>query len=144
MHPFPEKPRGRVLVADDEPALLEFITGRLDLAGYDTYYARDGVECLQRLAELRPAALVLDLNMPRMDGFEVLRQMTMTTDTSNIPTLVLTARYREDDIRKAVALGALDFLAKPFDTKQFLSRVARLVRRSRAPATPPPVRHHWV
>jgi PleD family two-component response regulator len=67
--------RTRVLVVEDDQIILDLITTRLDIAGYDTYFARDGFEGLKRLHELRPSALVLDLNMPRLDGFGLLRKM---------------------------------------------------------------------
>ena len=75
MQSLSELPCRRILVVDDEPAVLELITTRLDLAGYQTFYARDGYQGLARLAEVRPAALILDINMPRLDGFDVLKSL---------------------------------------------------------------------
>ncbi len=124
--------RTRILVVEDDPVILDLITTRLDLAGYDTYFARDGFEGLTRLHELRPAALVLDLNMPRLDGFGMLRKMPL--EGLYTPTMVLTARNQPDDVRLAIALGARDFLAKPFKEEQLLQRVGRLLRK--APARP--------
>jgi two-component system OmpR family response regulator len=124
--------RTRILVVEDDPVILDLITTRLDLAGYDTYFARDGFEGLARLHELRPSALVLDLNMPRLDGFGMLRKMPL--EGLYTPTMVLTARNQPDDVRMAIALGARDFLAKPFKEEQLLQRVGRLLRK--APARP--------
>ena len=124
--------RTRILVVEDDPVILDLITTRLDLAGYDTYFARDGFEGLSRLHELRPSALVLDLNMPRLDGFGMLRKMPL--EGLYTPTMVLTARNQPDDVRMAIALGARDFLAKPFKEEQLLQRVGRLLRK--APARP--------
>jgi len=120
--------RTRVLVVEDDQVILDLITTRLDIAGYDTYFARDGFEGLKRLHELRPSALVLDLNMPRLDGFGLLRKMRQ--EGLNVPTMVLTARNQPDDVRQAIALGARDFLAKPFKDGQLLQRVGRLLRRA--------------
>jgi two-component system OmpR family response regulator len=128
--------RTRILVVEDDPIILDLITTRLDIAGYDTYFARDGFEGLRRLHELRPAAMVLDLNMPRLDGFGLLRKMRL--EGLNTPTMVLTARNQPDDVRQAITLGARDFLAKPFKDDQLLQRVGRLLRRAPArPAKPP-------
>ncbi|WP_165186133.1 response regulator transcription factor [Caulobacter soli] len=124
--------RTRILVVEDDPIVLDLITTRLDIAGYDTYFARDGFEGLKRLHELRPSALVLDLNMPRLDGFGLLRKMRL--EGLNTPTMVLTARNQPDDVQQAITLGARDFLAKPFKDEQLLQRVGRLLRR--APARP--------
>ena len=96
--------RTRVLVVEDDQIILDLITTRLDIAGYDTYFARDGFEGLKRLHELRPSALVLDLNMPRLDGFGLLRKMRQ--EGLNVPTMVLTARNQPDDVRQAITLGA--------------------------------------
>jgi two-component system OmpR family response regulator len=128
--------RTRILVVEDDPIILDLITTRLGLAGYDTYFARDGHEGLARLHELRPSALVLDLNMPRLDGFGLLRKMPL--EGLHTPTMVLTARNQPDDVRQAIALGARDFLAKPFKDEQLLQRVSRLLRRAPARVAPPP------
>ena len=124
--------RTRILIVEDDPIILDLITTRLDIAGYDTYFARDGFEGFQRLHELRPSALVLDLNMPRLDGFGLLRKMRL--EGLNTPTMVLTARNQPDDVKEAITLGARDFLAKPFKDEQLLQRVGRLLRK--APARP--------
>ena len=124
--------RTRILIVEDDPIILDLITTRLDIAGYDTYFARDGFEGLSRLHELRPSALVLDLNMPRLDGFGLLRKMKL--EGLNTPTMVLTARNQPDDVQQAIVLGARDFLAKPFKDEQLLQRVGRLLRK--APARP--------
>ena len=132
MPPLAE-PRGRrVLVVDDEPHLLELITTRLEIAGYETQGARDGCEALARLADFRPQAMVLDINMPSIDGFEVLARMRAQRLTDRTPTMVLTARNNAADVAAAIELGAKDYLAKPFRDEQLLSRVARLFARGRA------------
>jgi two-component system OmpR family response regulator len=123
----------RLLVVDDDELVLELITTRLELAGYDTYAARDGIQALQRAHQVRPQAMVLDLNMPRADGFEVLEAMARSPRTSQIPVLVLTVRNRPEDVRTAIRLGAKDYLTKPFEDQQLLRRVARLTRKPRGP-----------
>lgn len=120
--------RRRILVVDDDKAILELVSTRLTLAGYDVFGARDGHEALARLGGLRPAALVLDLNMPSLDGFGVLQRMGKEM-TARIPTLVLTASRGPVDVQRAIQLGARDYLAKPFKDSDLLSRVARLFRR---------------
>ncbi len=136
MQGSPDPRRHRILVVEDEPMVLELITTRLQLAGYQTFYARDGHEGLARLNEVRPNAMILDINMPRLDGFDVLRKMKENGQTLRVPVMVLTARNQADDVQTAIKLGARDFLSKPFNDDQLLARVARLVRR--APARPKP------
>lgn len=127
------RPR-RVLVVEDDPFLLELITTRLELAGFDTRAARDGSQALQRLTEFRPEAMVLDINMPVLDGFGVLEHMRVQGLTEKTPTMVLTARNSPEDVSKAIKLGARDYLSKPFKDEQLIARVGRLLMRSRAAA----------
>jgi CheY-like chemotaxis protein len=119
----------RVLVVEDDPALRELLMTRLTIAGYDAHDARDGQEALDRIGELRPAAMVLDINMPRMDGFQVLQTLAGRGQLKGLRVMVLTARNQTDDVRRAIALGAHDYMAKPFKDLQFLTRMARLVRK---------------
>jgi DNA-binding response OmpR family regulator len=127
------RPR-RVLVVEDDPFLLELITTRLELAGFDTRSARDGSQALQRLTEFRPEAMVLDINMPVLDGFGVLIHMKAQGLIEKTPTMVLTARNSPEDVSKAIGLGARDYLSKPFKDEQLIARVGRLLARSRATA----------
>jgi DNA-binding response OmpR family regulator len=118
----------RILVVDDDKAILDLVSTRLTLAGYNVFSARNGHEALTRLSSLRPAAMVLDLNMPSLDGFGVLERMGREW-TARTPTLVLTARQGTADVKRAIQLGARDYLAKPFKDADLLMRVTRLFRR---------------
>ena len=122
----------QLLVAEDDPAVLELLSTRLELAGYSLTYARDGAEALSRLREGRPAAVLLDIGMPVMDGWEVLAALRRSETLKEVPVMVITARNSPEDVKKAIGLGARDFLAKPFDDRQLAARVARLVRGRRA------------
>ena len=130
----------RVLVVDDDPAIVELITTRLELAGYRAFSARNGQQGITRVAEVHPAALILDINMPGLDGFEVLRRLRRSGHLARLPTMVLTARNQPEDVRLAIELGARDYLAKPFNDQNFLTRVARLLRQPRpgSAGSPPP------
>jgi DNA-binding response OmpR family regulator len=121
-------PRRRILVAEDDLGVRELILARLAVAGYDTHSARNGRDAMDRAHTLKPDGIVLDINMPVMDGFEVLEALRAEWLLKKIPVLVLTARHAEDDVRRAVSLGAKDFLTKPFNDGQLIARVARLVR----------------
>jgi DNA-binding response OmpR family regulator len=126
MRLMPEGPR-RLLVVDDEVSILELVSTRLTLAGYTVLTAKTGVEALRRLTERRYDGMVLDLNMPEMDGFGVLECLADLPHPPP-PTLVLTASHNAADVQKAVKLGARDYLSKPFEGRQLLMRVARLFR----------------
>ena len=118
--------RIRVLVVDDEPTLLDLLQTLLDLANYDVVEARNGEEALTAVAASRPDVMVLDINMPRMDGFAVLAALAEAPPPKMPRVLVLTARYAADDVRRAKALGAADYLSKPFSNKTLLTRIQRL------------------
>jgi len=137
----PEARRGRVFVAEDDRGVLDLIVTRLTLAGYDTAYGRDGWEAIQGIQLTRPAAIVLDINMPNLDGFGVLDALRKKPPLAAIPVMVLTARNAPGDVQRAMALGARDFLTKPFDDVQLLARIARLLRprprvAARTPSSP--------
>ena len=115
----------RVLVVDDDPSIRELVSVRLTLSGHTVLTARHGRDALTRLRERRYDGMVLDLNMPELDGFGVLEQI----DKHQMPpTLVLTASHSVADVQRAIKLGARDYLSKPFDDRQLLMRVARLFR----------------
>jgi DNA-binding response OmpR family regulator len=127
MPQFREPSPRMILVADDDAAIRELVATRLILGGYTVLTARDGRDAVGRMMERRYDGLVLDLNMPNLDGFGVLTQMKNLGGFLP-PTLMLTARRNADDVRTAIKLGARDYLMKPFDEKQLMMRVARLFR----------------
>ena len=128
MQPLANTDGQRILAVDDDPAILELITTRLTLAGYQAFAARDGRQAVERIEGIRPAAMILDLNMPVLDGFGVLQHLR-DHPQRRVPTLVLTARHGAADVQRALGLGARDYLAKPFEDRKFLMRVSRLLRK---------------
>ena len=118
-----------ILVVDDEPFVIDLICTRLQMVGYHTTQARDGQRALEALRESTTDAVICDLNMPKLDGFGVLAHMQKVPKLHFIPTMVLTARNRTDDVRRALSLGARDYLTKPFEDRVLLQRVSRLLRR---------------
>jgi two-component system OmpR family response regulator len=120
--------RAKIVVAEDDEAILELLVTRLELAGYQTFVARDGFRALDAIYSTKPQGVVLDIGMPMMDGYDVLASLRANAKIKPVPVLVLTARNGVDDVKKAIALGAKDYLTKPFDDVRLLARVARLVR----------------
>ena len=120
----------RVLVVDDEPQIRRAVRTGLVGHGYQVNVAEDGAEALTILATQRPDVVVLDLVMPNVDGFEVLRQ---TRAWSQIPIIVLSARGQERDKVTALDLGADDYLTKPFGMDELLARLRAVLRRAQAP-----------
>jgi len=135
MHPRTDG--GRLLVVDDEPMMLELLTTRLTLAGYKVLRARSGSEAIATATHERLNGMLLDINMPGLDGFGVLEALGRHGVLKTLPVMVLTARNQGDDVRRAISLGARDFLTKPFKDQQLLTRVARLTAPPRHIPKPP-------
>jgi two-component system KDP operon response regulator KdpE len=118
----------RVLIVDDEPQIRRALNSALTAHGYAVAVAEDGAVALQTIATWAPDAVVLDLVMPGVDGFEVLRQ---TRTWSQVPIIVLSARGQEADKVAALDQGADDYLTKPFGMAELLARLRVMLRRAR-------------
>jgi two-component system, OmpR family, KDP operon response regulator KdpE len=117
----------RILVVDDEVAIVKFLRSCLKTDGYEVMAAVNGVDALQAVERESPDLLVLDIVMPNMDGFEVLKRIR---EWSRIPILILSARHNEEDKVKCLDLGADDYLSKPFGINELAARIRVLLRRS--------------
>lgn len=114
-----------VLVVDDEPELREALQCLLEFEGYDVQCARDGVEALEQMLVTRPRLIILDLMMPRMNGYEFMAELERRALRQGIPILILTADGSAQE--KAMRLGADVGITKPFDSPAFLEEIARLI-----------------
>ena len=119
-----------VLVVDDEPRIIKFLHLKLKASGYEVITADNGAEALAEVQAQEPDLLVLDVMMPGMDGFEVLKQVRAF---SSVPVIILSARESNVDKIKGLQLGADDYLAKPFSPDELVARI-EAVRRRLAPA----------
>jgi two-component system phosphate regulon response regulator PhoB len=130
-------PAERVLVVDDEQDIVALVTYHLLKSGYRVTTARSGTEALAAARADRPALIVLDLMLPGMSGYDVLEQLRARDDTRHIAVLMLTARRDEADRIRGLALGADDYLTKPFSPQELVLRVGAILRRTAAtgPAT---------
>ena len=119
--------RARVLLADDDPDVMRIVDSQMRAAGYDTTVVFDGHAALAAAAERAPHLMVIDLMMPKLTGFDVLRQLP-GLGGQRPRTLVLSARGREEDVTRAFELGADDYMTKPFSPQELMARAARLLR----------------
>lgn len=117
-----------ILVVEDDTSVRELLRDQMRAAGHEVVTARDGAEAIQRLSNFLFHAVILDINMPEMDGFEVLKRIQEMPAIAGLPILVLSARHAERDVRRAVVLGAWDYLAKPYTEQQLVRRMTRLLR----------------
>jgi two-component system OmpR family response regulator len=129
--PHMQRRRPRVLIADDDPDLVLLVSGTLEQSGMDCEVARSGQQTLDTARRHPPDAIVLDVNMVDLDGFEVLKKLRHNLSTASIPVLLLTARSQESDITRGVGSGADDYVVKPFDPADLASRVDKIISASR-------------
>lgn len=116
----------KILLVDDDPDLLAVTGFALQQAGFLVIKAADGVQALASFEAEQPDLAVLDINMPRMNGFELARKLR---EKSGIPLMMLTVRHEEEDVVRALELGADDYLSKPFSPKILVARIRALLRR---------------
>jgi DNA-binding response OmpR family regulator len=122
----------KILLVDDDPDLLAVTGFALQQAGFLVVKAADGLAAIEAFEREQPHLAVLDINMPRMSGFELAEKLR---ERSRIPLIMLTARSEEADVVRALALGADDYLSKPFSPKILIARVKALLRRAGADAS---------
>ncbi|MEI6831723.1 MAG: response regulator transcription factor [Candidatus Omnitrophota bacterium] len=120
----------KILVVDDEKELVKLITFNLVIAGYDVLSAKNGIEALEISEQENPDLIILDIMLPRIDGWEVCRRLKQNPRTSNIPIIMLSALSEVDDKLKGFDLGTDDYVTKPFSPRELVVRVKRVLARS--------------
>ena len=118
---------GSVLVVDDEPNIALSLEYLMKRAGYDVRLARDGEEALASVIASPPDLVLLDINIPKRNGYEVCQAIRANPELKNVRILMVTAKGREVEIEKGLALGADGYATKPFSTKELAERVAKLL-----------------
>ncbi|MFO7952091.1 MAG: response regulator [Bacillota bacterium] len=108
----------KVLLAEDERNVILGVRTCLDAVGYDIDIVEDGEEALNSIRKEHPSLILLDLIMPKVDGFEVLKEVKGNEETKNIPVIVLTAKVEEEDRQRAMDLGADSYMTKPFKPQE--------------------------
>lgn len=114
-----------ILVADDEPSIVLSLQVLLQKAGFEVRVARDGEEALQSVEAAPPDLILLDAMMPKRDGFDVCQSLRANPAFQRLPIIMLTARSRDVERQKGMALGATDYITKPFSTRDLVAVVRR-------------------
>jgi two-component system alkaline phosphatase synthesis response regulator PhoP len=125
------QPAAKVLLVDDEDSLRKVMRDLLERDGYDVAEARDGAQALDQIDRVGPDIIVLDLNLPGLDGYGVLSHLRSRPATASIPVIVLTAKGDEDNEVRVFELGADDFLTKPFRARALSARLEAVLGRRR-------------
>jgi DNA-binding response OmpR family regulator len=118
-----------VLAADDDEDILALVAFRLERSGYTVIQARDGQEALDLALSEKPDLAVLDVMMPKLDGFELTRRLRSEEATSRMPIILLTARAQDTDVAQGFDAGADDYIRKPFSPQELRTRVQAILGR---------------
>ena len=117
----------RILICDDDPAILRVLEVNLEVEGYDVLLAHHGEEAYEVAKANQPDLIILDIMMPRLDGYQTCEKLKGDDETKAIPVVFLSAKAQQSDIDKGKAFGVADYLTKPFDPTDLLDVVERLV-----------------
>lgn len=119
--------RKKVAVVEDDPMISNLVKLKMEKSGYEVVVGENGKTGLELITEHLPDLVILDVMMPIMDGFEVLRRIKADERTRDIPVIMLTARGMEDDILKGFDSGAVDYVTKPFSISELAARAGRIL-----------------
>ena len=126
-----EKPR--ILVVDDEASIIDTVKVRLQFEGYDVLIARDGQEGLTIARAEQPALVILDLLLPKLNGYEVCAMLKQDTRCQKIPIMMFTAKARDEDEKRGYECGADAYIRKPFKTAELLETIRTLIKAGEGP-----------
>lgn len=118
----------KILVVDDEPDIVETLKFRLESEGYEVVTAYNGLEALNKARNEKPDLIVLDIMLPKMDGYQVCRLLKFDERYSGIPVLMLTAKTQETDKITGLKTGADEYMMKPFDAKELIRTIGDMVK----------------
>ena len=121
----------KIVLAEDEPQIARLIEFKLKKEGYQVTWKENGKEALEAIKAEEPDLVILDVMMPVMDGYEVLRRLKEDENLKSIPVIMLTARAQEKDVVKGIDMGAEDYITKPFHPAELLARVKRILAKPR-------------
>ena len=118
----------KILLAEDEPHIARLVTFKLERVGYDVRWAKDGGEALEMFQNFIPNLVLLDVMMPIMDGFEVLKKIREDDRLSDIPVIMLSAKGQTSDVEKGFDLGSDDYIVKPFQPDELVARIRAKIK----------------
>ena len=119
--------KGKILVVDDEIYIVHILDFSLGMEGYEVVTALDGEQALERVAEQKPDLIVLDIMMPKLDGYEVCKSIKSNAATQHIPVILLSAKGRNVDQKLGFDVGADDYITKPFSPRKLVERINQLL-----------------
>ncbi len=127
VHYNSESEKKKILLVDDDPDILRLVEVVLKRSGFNVITSKNGSEALTYLQTELPSMILLDVAMPGMNGFEVLSQLKSQEKTKAVPVMMLTARSQKEEIIKAIQMGAQNYMIKPFDSKELITRIKKIL-----------------
>ena len=128
--------KGKILVVDDEIYIVHILDFSLGMEGYEVVTALDGEEALRKVQECKPDLIVLDIMMPKMDGYETCRNLKSEEATKHIPVILLSAKGRNVDMQTGYDVGADDYITKPFSPRKLVDRINAMLGQGDAATLP--------
>ncbi|MBI3322548.1 MAG: response regulator [Candidatus Omnitrophica bacterium] len=122
----------RILLVDDEPSILKMVSKRLEVAGFEVMVAMDGEEGLEKAKSLGPDVVILDLMLPKLNGYEVCAALKADPRHSKLPIILLSARVQDQDEKSGLGCGADAYMRKPFNSQDLVEQINTLSRRAAA------------
>ena len=122
--------KGKILVVDDEIYIVHILDFSLGMEGYEVVTALDGEQALEKVKSEKPDLIVLDIMMPKLDGYEVCKTIKANADTHHIPVILLSAKGRNVDQKMGFDVGADDYITKPFSPRKLVERINQLLGQS--------------
>src|SRR3954465_9609716 len=119
--------KGKILVVDDEIYIVHILDFSLGMEGYEVITALDGEQALEKVKNEKPDLIVLDIMMPKLDGYEVCKNIKSSADTQHIPVILLSAKGRNVDQKLGFDVGADDYITKPFSPRKLVERINQLL-----------------
>lgn len=121
----------RILLVDDEADFVEILRTRLENNNFEVITALDGEEALERAEKEEPDLIILDVMLPKISGFDVCRKLKVDENFKNIPIIMLSAKFQQNDVKFGMAMGADDYITKPFESNVLLEKINELLKKKR-------------
>lgn len=121
----------KILLVDDEVDFVEVLSTRLEANGFEVLPAYDGEEALEKVKEYKPDMIILDIMMPKINGFDVCRKLKLDQNYKDIPIIMLTAKFQASDVKFGAAMGANAYITKPFEPGVLLDKIHELLKKDK-------------
>jgi CheY-like chemotaxis protein len=138
MQALNERSRKKILITDDDPVIIELLQVNLEMEGYDVVTAANGLEAVDKASSESPDLVILDIMMPKMDGWSARAELLKSPRTADLPVIFLSARAQQADLKKGYEAGVAEYVTKPFEPVELLSIIERVLAGTYVRSDSPP------